>query len=89
MERLTIEGNWIDNGGTFNAGSGTVQFTGSSNSTIMAQPMNSIVLIDDDFNYGSWPVANWNGDVGAGQGYFVRNVSANAGGSPPEVRFRL
>jgi hypothetical protein len=32
-------------------------------------------------------LANWNGNIGAGEGFFNSNVSANAGGTSREVRF--
>jgi len=77
------EGDWI-NLGIFNEGMSTVDFTGTSNSTINTPPGGPVYLINETF--ASWP-GNWNGDIGTSNGYFNQSTTSNAGGTSPEAMF--
>jgi len=80
---LKISGDWINNG-TFNSGSGNVEFIGSSPSVINSPPSGPVYLINDGFS--TWP-GNLNGNLGTGNGQFSQQSTSNAGGTSPEARF--
>jgi PKD repeat protein len=80
---LKTGGNWTNNG-TFESGTGTVEFMGSNPSIINSPPGSPVYLIND--NISTWQ-GNWNGNLGTGQGNFNQVSSANAGGISPEARF--
>lgn len=80
---LHIGGDW-SNSGTFDPGTGIIEFYGASASVINTPPGNPVYLINEDIS--AWP-GNWNGNLGTGQGNFNQVSSSNAGGTSPEARF--
>jgi hypothetical protein len=72
--------------GLFDAGTGTVEFYGSSQNAIDG-PSATNYLIDE--NFSTFP-GNWSGDVSGSPAAdnFYQVSSANAGGSSPEVRYQ-
>lgn len=80
---IKIGGNWTNNG-TFNAGSGSIEYIGSSSSIIHSPAGAPAYLINDGMT--PWP-GNWNGDVSGGAGYFGLSATTNAGGTSPEAKF--
>lgn len=79
---IHVGGNW-SNSGTFNYGSGTLDFYNTATSTINTTTT-TVYLINE--NMSTWP-GNWNGDVGGGAGYFGTSATATAGGVSPEAKF--
>jgi len=80
---VKIGGNWTNNG-TFNPGTGKVDFNGTNTANINVPPPGTVFLINDDIS--TWP-GNWNGDIGTDYGQYNSVNSNNAGGAPNEVRF--